>query len=91
MLFNEDPLARKILLDALKQSENVPARVAVCRALSQALAEQKAIDDKEDFILPLFDILKTDFDESAKFAAAGRSEVECDICIEASAGYEGCI
>jgi len=69
MLFNEDPLARKILLDALKQSENVPARVAVCRALSQALAEQKAIDDKEDFILPLFDILKTDFDESAKFAA----------------------
>lgn len=69
MLFNEDPLARKILLDALKQSENIPARVAVCRALSQARAEQKTVVKKEDFILPLFDILKTDFDDSAKYAA----------------------
>jgi len=69
MLFNEDPLARKILLDVLKQSENVPARVAVCKALGQARAEQKVVVNKGDFIPPLFDILKTDFGESAKFAA----------------------
>src|SRR3972149_10000922 len=69
MLFNEDPLARKILLDVLKQSENIPARVAVCKALSQARADQKIVVNSEDFIPPLFDILKTDFGESAKFAA----------------------
>ncbi len=69
MLFNEDPLARKVLLEVLKQSENVPARVAVCKALSQARAEQKIVENKEDFIQPLFDILKTDSGESAKFAA----------------------
>ncbi|MHC4722610.1 MAG: HEAT repeat domain-containing protein, partial [Planctomycetota bacterium] len=69
MLFSEDPLARKILLDALRQSENLGARVAVCKALSQARAEQKIVANKEDFIPPLFDILKTETDDSAKFAA----------------------
>ncbi|MHC4912958.1 MAG: HEAT repeat domain-containing protein, partial [Planctomycetota bacterium] len=69
MLFSEDPLARKILLDALRQSENLGACVAVCKALSQARAEQKIVPNKEDFIPPLFDILKTETDDSAKFAA----------------------
>jgi len=32
MLFSEDALARKILLEVLRQSENVAARVAVCKA-----------------------------------------------------------
>lgn len=69
ILFTEDPLARKILLDALKQSENVAARVAVCKALSQARTEQKPIRNKEDFIQPLFDILSTETNDSAKLAA----------------------
>jgi HEAT repeat protein len=69
MLFSEDALARKILLEVLRQSENVTARVAVCKALSQARTEQKLIEDKENFIPPLFDILTTEVDESAKSAA----------------------
>jgi len=69
MLFSEEPLARRILLDALRQSENLGACVAVCKALSQARAEQKIVANKEDFIPPLFDILKTEIDDSAKFAA----------------------
>ena len=69
MLFTDDPLARKILLEALKQSENIAAREAVCKALSQARAEQKSIRNKEDFIQPLFDILSVETDDSAKLAA----------------------
>ncbi len=69
MLFSEDPLSRKILLEALQQSESVAARVAVCKALSHARAEQKPIRDKEDFIQPLFDILSTETDDSAKLSA----------------------
>ena len=69
MLFTDDPLARKILLEALKQSENIAACVAVCKALSQARAEQKPIRNKEDFIQPLFDILSVGTDDSAKLAA----------------------
>ncbi len=69
MLFSDDPLARKVLLEALKQSENIAARVAVCKALSQARTEQKPVRNKEDFIQPLFDILRTETDYSAKLAA----------------------
>ncbi len=78
MLFSEDPLARKILLDALRQSENLGARVAVCKALSQARAEQKIVANKEDFITPLFDILATEVDDSAKFAAEAMLIFEYD-------------
>ncbi|MHC4790795.1 MAG: HEAT repeat domain-containing protein [Planctomycetota bacterium] len=69
LLFSEEPLAREILLDVLKQSENIAARVAVCKALSQARASAESIKRKEDFIPPLFDILNTETDESAKSAA----------------------
>jgi HEAT repeat protein len=69
MLFSENPLARKILLDALKQSENSAAQMAVCRALSQARAAQEPIKSKEDFIQPLLDILTTDDSAGAKLAA----------------------
>ena len=57
MLFREEPAARKILLDALKQSENGDARAALCKALSQARGTWKPISKKEDFIQPLLDIL----------------------------------
>ncbi len=70
MLFSEDPLARKILLAALSQSENSAARVAVCKALSQARASQEAIKEKGDFIQPLLGILTTEGDFArAKLAA----------------------
>lgn len=67
MLASEDPLARKILLDTLRQSENIAACLAVCKALSQARAEQKPIKNKEDFIPPLFDILNTDVGDSTNW------------------------
>ncbi|MEK7996850.1 MAG: hypothetical protein AAB403_23850, partial [Planctomycetota bacterium] len=35
MLFSDNPLARKTLLDALKQAKNGAARMAVCKALIQ--------------------------------------------------------
>ncbi len=69
MLFDENPLARKILLDALRQSENIAARVAVCKALSQARVGPEPIKNKEDFIQPLLDILTIDDPATAKLAA----------------------
>ncbi|MGA1980127.1 MAG: hypothetical protein ABSG99_06140 [Sedimentisphaerales bacterium] len=69
MLFSEEPPAREILLAALSQAENSAARVAVCKALSQARGTQESIKAKADFIQPLFEILTTkDFGE-AKLAA----------------------
>ncbi len=73
ILFTDDPDARKILLEAMKQSESVAARTAVCKALSQAGTEQKPIRNKEDFIQPLFDILSTQTDDSTKLAAEALS------------------
>jgi hypothetical protein len=69
LLFSEEPLAREILLEVLKQFENIAARVAVCKALSQARASAESIKRREDFITPLFDILNTETDDSAKSAA----------------------
>jgi len=69
LLFSENPQAREILLDALKQKENMSARVAVCTALSRARASQKPIQNKEDFIQPLLDILTVGDSDVAKLAA----------------------
>jgi len=69
MLFSDDPLAREILLGALKQTENSAARIAVCKALSQARTEQKSIRNKENFISSLFDILNTEVGDTAKLAS----------------------
>ncbi|MHC4184885.1 MAG: HEAT repeat domain-containing protein, partial [Planctomycetota bacterium] len=67
MLSDENPLARKILLDALAQSENSAAREAVCKALSQTGASGKSISNIGDFVQPLGAILATE--NSAKLAA----------------------
>ena len=69
MLFSEDPLAREILLSALTQAENSAARVAVCKALSQARGMQESIKAKADFIRPLLEILATKDFAEAKLAA----------------------
>ena len=70
MLFGEAPLAREILLEALKQSENIAARTAVCKALSQARGKKETIGKKEDFIQPLLDILTTEEDSARARLAA---------------------
>jgi len=62
MLLDPEPAARRILIDALLQSQNSAARVAVCRALSRTRTAKKPIEKKEDFIEPLFEILSTEED-----------------------------
>ncbi len=69
MLYSPDPLARKILLDALTQGENAAARAAVCKALIRSRALEKPIKNKEEFIQPLLEILTTDDSAGAKLAA----------------------
>ena len=70
MLFSEDPMARRVLLEVLKQSENSVARMAVCKALSQSRAGQQPVKDKEDFTGPLLEILTTEEDFSRGKLAA---------------------
>jgi hypothetical protein len=69
MLFHDDPKAREILLDALKQSENSPARMAVCNALIQARVSKKAVKNVQDFIEPLLGVLNSGNDAEAQLAA----------------------
>jgi hypothetical protein len=69
LLFSGNPLARQILLDVLRQTENNPARVAVCKALAQTRAARKSIENKDDFAEPLFDILTNGNSAMAKLAA----------------------
>jgi HEAT repeat protein len=79
MLFSEEPAARKILLDALKQTENSDARAAVCKALSQTRGTWKTIKKKENFVQPLLDILTTAEDSAtAKLAAEATLIFEYD-------------
>jgi hypothetical protein len=69
MLFHDDPKAREILLDALKQNENSPARMAVCNALIQARVSKKTVKNVEDFIEPLLGVLGSENDAEAQLAA----------------------
>jgi len=69
MLFSEEAAARRILIEALKQSENRDARTAVCKALSQTVVMQEPVKDKQDFVQPLLEILKTADLGGAKSAA----------------------
>lgn len=69
MLYHDDPKAREILVEALKQSENSPARMAVCNALIQARVSKKAVKDDQDFIEPLLGIFDTKNDAEVQPAA----------------------
>jgi len=69
LLFDDDPKARVILLDALKQTENSAARMAVCNALIQARASQKTAKNEEDFIGPLVSVFGSTIDDEARLAA----------------------
>ena len=70
MLGSENPLARAVLLDALKQTKNSAARMAVCKALIQARASNGEINNKEDFIQPLLGVFATEIAEEVQLAAA---------------------
>lgn len=78
ILFNENPLAREILLEILKQTENSPARIAVCKALIQARSKSESVKDKKDFIQPLLNIFNTDVPTEAQLAAEATLIFEYD-------------
>ena len=69
LLLSEDKVARQVLIDGLKQSENIAAQSAICKALAQSRSWQTAVRNKSDFIEPLFNILLAQSDATAKFAA----------------------
>jgi len=71
LLFKEGAVARELLLDVLKQSENSAAKAAVCKALDRARTDPKQLKNKEDFLPPLIAILGTEEDPAvAQLAAA---------------------
>ncbi|MFC1780827.1 HEAT repeat domain-containing protein [Planctomycetota bacterium] len=69
MLNDENPLAREILIDALRNSDNSAARKAVCKMLIQARSSLLPIRNKEDFLQPLLGIFSTEIEEEAELAA----------------------
>jgi len=69
MLGSENPLARAVLLDALRQTKNSAARMAVCKALIQARSAKDEINNKEDFIQPLLGVFATEIADEAQLAA----------------------
>ena len=62
LLFNGNGEARKELLDVLRDQEHPEARIAVCKALTAAREDRKAVADKEEFIEPLIGVLSTEND-----------------------------
>ncbi len=69
MLIHEDPNARKILLDVLRQGKNSPARIAVCKALNEARADKKVVKNVQEFIAPLLVVLGSENADEARWAA----------------------
>lgn len=69
ILVSEEPSARAILIDTLRQSENKAAQAAVCKALSLAVGKKERIKNKQDFLAPLIEILRTEADDVARPAA----------------------
>ncbi|MDO8301898.1 MAG: hypothetical protein Q7T18_01525, partial [Sedimentisphaerales bacterium] len=69
LLLSEDKLARQVLIEALKQNDNVAAQAAVCKAIAQSRSWQTVMRSKTDFIEPLFTLLSAQPDAPAKLAA----------------------
>jgi len=69
MLLSEDPLARQILLDALKQSGSEAVRRAVCKALIRAGTNQQPLKNVSDFEEPLLAVFAAEDPATARLAA----------------------
>jgi HEAT repeat protein len=69
MLDSDNPVARTILLDALKEGKNSAARIAVCKAFINAGLSNKEIRNRNDFIQPLLGMLSTENPEESQLAA----------------------
>ena len=69
MLAWQQERARSILLEAIEQENNPEARIAVCKSLFRALTEKREIWRKEDFILPLLKVVRSNNRIAVQFAA----------------------
>jgi hypothetical protein len=78
MLFHDDPKAREILLDALRQVENSPARMAVCKAMIKARVSKQVVKNDQDFIEPLLGVFDTKNDAEVQPAAEATLIFEYD-------------
>ncbi len=78
MLGSQNPLARQILIDALKQTKNSAARMAVCKALIQTRSSEREIKDKEDFIQPLLVVFATEVAAESQLVAEATLIYEYD-------------
>lgn len=78
MLFGDSPRARQVLIDTLKQTENKPAKIAVCRALIVSRETRREVPNKRDFIEPLIEVLKTEDISVARYASEAALLFEYD-------------
>jgi hypothetical protein len=69
LLDSDNPVARTILLDTLKDGKNSAARIAVCKAFINTGLSNKEIKNKNDFIQPLLGMLSTENPEELQLAA----------------------
>ena len=73
LLFKDDPAARELVLEVLKQTENPGAKTAVCKALDRSRRDPRPLKNKEDFLQPLLGILATEADSAVAGSAAEAS------------------
>ena len=82
MLLSDNLLAREILLDALRQTENDAVRKAVCKALIRAGTVQQTISGVDDFVGPLLGALAADNSVTARLAAEATLIFDYDMISE---------
>jgi len=82
MLSSENPLARGIILDALKQTENDSVRKAICRALIEAGTGRGNVSEVDDFVQPLVGVLAADDPGTARLAAEATLIFEYEVVSE---------
>ena len=70
LLFKDEPAARELVLEALKQAENPAARTAVCKALDRSRRDPRPLKNKEDFLQPLLTIINAEADSTVAQSAA---------------------
>jgi HEAT repeat protein len=70
LLFKDDPVAREMILETLRQVENPAAKAAVCRALDRTRTDPRPLKNKDDFLQPLISILGMEEDPSVAQPAA---------------------
>lgn len=70
LLFGNSDEARAEILQALRNETHPQARAAVCRALTQAREDMRPVPNKQEFIEPLMDVLRTESDPGRAELAA---------------------